>query len=110
MDQILMLKPSAWNPTPKNKQGHQMSTWYVLSNGSQSNDLTSLMQDSELDAQLERIEIGVHKFSLMVEALGEAEGIDVSSIASDTQDGTSNMSLPQITSDMPMELKNGDHD
>jgi hypothetical protein len=68
------------------------------------------MQDSELIAQLEKLEMSVHKFSLIVEALGEAEGIDVSSLTNETQDQLSGIPSPQSTSDMPLQVEEGDHD
>jgi hypothetical protein len=44
------------------------------------------MQDPEILAQLEKIEMNMHRVSIMLEALVEAEGINVHLITNVTQD------------------------
>jgi hypothetical protein len=44
------------------------------------------MQDPEILAQLEKIEMNMHRVSVMLEALVEAEGINVHLITNVTQD------------------------
>jgi hypothetical protein len=52
------------------------------------------------------MEINVNDIAIMVNALCEAEGINVTSITSDTQDE----SLPHFASDMPLQLEGSDHE
>lgn len=46
----------------------------------------------------------------MLRTLCEADGIDVSSIHSQTPDRSSSLSSPHNTSDMPLELEEGHND
>jgi hypothetical protein len=63
------------------------------------------MQDTELSTQLESLELNTHRVSLIVEALGEAAGIDVSSLKREARDQLSGRSSPQIASDMPLQTE-----
>ena len=48
--------------------------------------------------------------SSMVEALCDAEGIDVTSVSSETQSDVSHVSLSQPTSDIPLPLEYCNHE
>jgi hypothetical protein len=56
-----------------------------------------------------RMEINMNDIAIMVNALCEAEGIDVTSITSDAQDQSSSLLLPHFASDMPLQLEGSDH-
>lgn len=62
-------------------------------------------QDSELVAQLERIEMQMHRVTLMVEALGEAEGINASSFTNTLQDHLSSLPSPRSTPEIPLQVE-----
>jgi hypothetical protein len=68
-----------------------------------------LRQDNVLIPKFARMEINMNDIAIMVNALCEAEGIDVTSITSDAQDQSSSLLLPHFASDMPLQLKGSDH-
>jgi hypothetical protein len=65
-----------------------------------------LRQDDVLIPKFARMEINMNDIAIMVNALCEAEGIDVTSITSDAlsdaQDQSSSLLLPHFASDMPL--------
>jgi hypothetical protein len=68
-----------------------------------------LRQDNVLIPKFARMEINMNDIAIMVNALCEAEGIDVTSITSDAQDQSSSLLLPHFVSDMPLQLEGSDH-
>jgi hypothetical protein len=54
---------------------------------------------------LERIESNMDKVSLMVEALAEVEGIDISSLTNERPDQLTGILSPQSTSDIPLPVE-----
>ena len=71
------------------------------------------MQDPEILTQLEKIEMNMHRVSMMLEALVEAEGIDVHSITNVTQDQLSATPSTLHTEDdldVLLPLERGDDD
>jgi hypothetical protein len=56
------------------------------------------------------MEMEMQRASSMVEALCDAEGIDVTSVSSETQSDVSHVSLSQPTSDIPLPLEYCNHE
>jgi hypothetical protein len=56
------------------------------------------------------MEMEMQHASSMVEALCDAEGIDVTSVSSETQSDVSHVSSPQPTSDIPLPLEYCNHE
>jgi hypothetical protein len=69
-----------------------------------------VIQDAGLITQLDRMEMEMQRASSMVEALCDAEGIDVTSVSSETQSDVSHVSSPQPTSDIPLPLEYCSHE
>jgi hypothetical protein len=69
-----------------------------------------VIQDADLITRLDRMEMEMQRASSMVEALCDAEGIDVTSVSSETQSDVSHVSLSQPTSDIPLPLEYCNHE
>jgi hypothetical protein len=59
----------------------------------------------DLIPPFERMEINLNNAAIMVNALCEAEGIDVASVISDVQDQSSSFPSPHLASDVPLQLE-----
>jgi hypothetical protein len=69
-----------------------------------------VQQDGDMITQFDRMEMNMQDASLMLQAICEAQGIDVSATLDTVQDQSLNVSSGPITSDVPSQLERGGHD
>jgi hypothetical protein len=107
MDQMQMRKLSVWDLDQKKKCSHPMRTRYALFLAKPIQDVLHLEQDANVIPELESLEMDMRDLSVMVKALCEGQGIDVTSIARETQGQSSHVTSPNNTSDTSLELHGG---
>jgi hypothetical protein len=69
-----------------------------------------LKQDTDIMPELESLETDMRDLSIMVKALCDAQGIDVTSIPGEAQGQSSSVPSPHSTSNTSLELQGGDRD
>jgi hypothetical protein len=97
--ETISMKPSS-NEQDRSPTGHMVCTLFCHRLGSS----LYLMQDNDTSSELDSLEMDVKDLSIMVKALCEVQGIDVSAIDCETQSRFVGLHSSQNTSDISLEV------